>query len=353
MTQRKLWQRIIPANFEDPWGLLRRLLRSRDPAALFAITSTLLSAVLTPVDLALAAQERRLYARAGAPKRPVILVTGAPRSGTTLLSQALIAQLPVSYFNNLTALFPRAPIVANRLLGRWLPRPAPTFRSFYGRTSGLAAENDGLHLWDRWMGAHRWRLPERLDDEAADAMRRFFGAYEAAFGRPVLNKNNGLATCATVIADTLPTAHFLYIRRDPAYTAQSILGARETIQGSRDVPYGVRDPALGLAPGGSPVEDVCAQVLYHERKMEEQRRAIGADRFWVVEYEAFCREPHRIVERAATEILGVTIDRDALRSALPPFVERNRVTIDPGEFAAIQATLARLDAPRTAREASM
>ena len=339
MTQRKLWQGIIPANFADPWGLLRRLLRSRDPAALFAITSTLLSAVLTPVDLALATQERRLYARAGAPQRPVILVTGAPRSGTTLLSQALIAHLPVSYFNNLTALFPRAPIVANRLLGRWLPRPAPTFRSFYGRTSGLAAENDGLHLWDRWMGAHRWRLPERLDDEAADAMRRFFGAYEAAFGRPVLNKNNGLATCATLIAHTLPTAHFLYIRRDPAYTAQSILGARETIQGSRDVPYGVRDPALALAPGASPIEDVCAQVLYHERKMEEQRRAIGGDRFWVVEYEAFCREPHRIVERVAREILHVPVDADALRARLPPLEHTNRPTAQIGEIERMLASL--------------
>jgi len=349
--RRRLGTGLVPANFADPWGLLCRLLRTRDPAALFAIESTILAALLTPLDLVLARRERRLYERGDAPQRPVILVTGAPRSGTTLLSQALAAHLPVTYFNNLTALFPRAPIVANRLFGRWLRVPPPSYRSYYGRTSGLGAENDGLHLWDRWMGAHRWHAPERLDESTADAMRRFFGAYEAAFGRPVLNKNNGLATCATVIARTLPTAHFLFIRRAPAFAVQSILGAREMIQGSRDAPYGVSDPAYRRGKRVDAIEEVCAQVLYHERKMEEQRREIGPDRFWVVEYETFCPAPHRIVERVANDVLGIEVDREALQKTLVPFRNTNRVTVDPADFAAIESTLARLGAARSERAA--
>jgi hypothetical protein len=345
------WRRLVPANFRDPLGLARRILGSRDRAAYFAIASTALAAVATPLDLLLAATLEKSYLRDEAPKRPVILVTGAPRSGTTVLSQALIHHLPVTYFNNLTAVFPRAPITANRLFGRLLPKPAGTLHSFYGRTSGFASENDGLHLWDRWLGPDRYAVPERLDERAAADMRRFFAAYERAFGRPVLNKNNALATGAVVIAEALPTARFIFIRRDPIFAVQSILGARETIQGTREAPYGVTDPTRRATPA-SPIEDVCAQVLYHERRMEEQRRTLGHERFWVVDYERFCVEPHAIVARVGREILGVEVDEKALRAALPPLRNTNRSKLSGAELDEIECTLTRLREHGSARELS-
>src|SRR5262245_45670092 len=113
-----MFRRLIPPTFHDPFGLALRLARSRDPDAYFAMSTALLSPLTAPLDRLLALAERRIYARATAPQRPILFVTGAPRSGTTLVSQALVHHLPVTYFNNLSALFPRAPIVANRLFGR-------------------------------------------------------------------------------------------------------------------------------------------------------------------------------------------------------------------------------------------
>lgn len=346
------WRRLVPANFRDPIGLARRILASRDRAAYFAMASTALAALATPLDLLLAATlERSALRDAETPTRPVILVTGAPRSGTTVLSQALIHHLPVTYFNNLTAVFPRAPISANRLFGRFLPKAAGTLHSFYGRTSGFASESDALHLWDRWLGPDRYAAPERLDARSAAEMRRFFAAYERAFGRPVLNKNNALATGAVAIAEALPTAHFVFIRRDPVFAVQSILGARETIQGTREAPYGVTDPARRTA-SATPIEEVCAQVVYHERRMEEERRLIGDQRFWVVEYEQFCVEPHAIVVRVGREILGIDPDERALRAALPPLRNTNRSKLPSAEISEIERTLARFREDGGARELS-
>lgn len=342
-AQPSTWRRLLPANFRDPVGLARRILSSRDPAAYFAMASTVLAAVVTPLDAALARTVERRRLVAAAPRLPIVLVTGAPRSGTTVLSQALIHNLPVTFFNNLTSVFPRAPITANRLFGRFLRKPSGELHSFYGRTSGFASENDALHLWDRWLGPDRYAAPERFDAATAEAMRRFFAAYEQAFGRPILNKNNALATGAEPVAAALPTAHFLFIRRDPVFAVQSILGARETIQGTRDAPYGVNDPGRRHVVS-DPIEDVCAQVLYHERRMEEQQRSIGDRRFWVVEYEQFCVEPHAIVERVGREILGLDVDTAALRAALPPLRNTNRSKLPQGEIDAIHATLARLRA---------
>ncbi len=332
-------QRLVPATFHDPIGLTVRLLQSCNPDAYFAMGAVALALVAAPLDRLLEPVEKRRYARARDPQRPIVLVTGAPRSGTTLLSQVLVAHLPVTYFNNLTALFPRAPIVANRLL-RPVLRSRPRYTSYYGWTRGFATPGSCLHLWDRWMGPDRYRPPTHLDSAAVTAMRRFFGAWEEAAGRPILNKNNPLATCATLIAQALPTAHVIFSVRDPAFTVQSILGAREAIQGTRQRPYGVQDPAY--ADGhGEPIEQVCAQVAYHERMRAAQQRELGP-RCTAVSYEAFCRAPHEIVVTVGRDVLGVRVDADRLRRALPPFRHTNRVTVPAAEFRRIEATLARL-----------
>jgi hypothetical protein len=341
-------RRYLPSSFKDPIGLAGRLLRSKEPAAYFAMAATALSVATTPLDVILGFAERRVYDRAAEPRRPIVLVTGAPRSGTTVLAQSLIHNLPVSFINNLTMLFPRAPIVANRLFGRLLAAPEVRYRSFYGRTSGFASPNDGLHLWDRWLGRDRYTVPTSLSTGTTRAMRTFFGAWEEAFGQPLVNKNNALATCATLVARALPTAHILHIRREPVFNVQSIIGAREKIQGSREIGYGVEDPLWPVGREGY-VTDVCAQVLYHERKIEEQRREIPSERYWVVSYEEFCREPHRIVERVAREILGVRVDADALRARLPPLKNTNRPSAQRDE---IEQTLARLSSGRLQGAAS-
>jgi hypothetical protein len=340
---------LLPPNFQDAGGLFLRLMRTRNRAAYFAVTHTGLAIVAAPLDKLLAGAERRLYARAEPPKKPIVFVGGAPRSGTTILDQVLIGSLPVSYINNLTAVFPRAPILANRLFGRLLRKPTNNFDNFYGRTSGFAGRNDGLHIWDRWLGNDRYRPPTSLEPAVADDMRRFFGAFEAAFGGPIVNKNNALAICADAVAPALPTAHFLCVRRDPFFAVQSILGTREFIQGRRDAPYGVGDPEYAGRSDVDPIEEVCAQVLYTERRMEELRKTLGSTRFWIVEYEEFCRAPYAVVERVADEILGITVDRTAVRASAPPLATTNKVKLAPADREKVEATLARLAARHASR----
>ncbi|MEB2283080.1 MAG: hypothetical protein B6D46_03450 [Polyangiaceae bacterium UTPRO1] len=346
----RLLRSILPANFEDVGGLFLRLLRSKDRAAYFAMAQTGIALVAAPLDRLLAHAERRLYARAAPPQKPILFIGGAPRSGTTIVDQILIRNLPVSYINNLTAVFPRAPVTANRIFGHLLRQPTGTLENFYGRTAGFANRNDGLHIWDRWLGSDRYHPPARLPDGVAEDMRRFFGAFEAVFGGPILNKNNALAVCADVVAAALPTARFVCIRRQPIFALQSILTAREFIQGRRQAPYGIGDPEYAGRSDVDPIEDVCAQLLYHDRRMAELQRELGADRFWIIEYEEFCRAPYAVVERVAEEMLHVPIDRGAVRAAAPPLRYRNAIKLSPAERARAEAALERLGARRERRD---
>jgi hypothetical protein len=327
----------VPSHLRNPVGLARRLLASRDPAAIQAMLFTAGGLLALPLDLALRRSEQRRYRDAAPPTRPIVLVCGAPRAGTTVLAQLLAAQLPVAYLRNLTQLFPRSPLTARAIFGRFL-RSRPTTHSFYGRTTGLSGMNDALQIWDRWLDPERRVPTDVLTPERRDGMIRFFGAFEAMTGMPALNKNNSLDVQAAPVGEALPTARFVCVTRDPIFLAQSLLVARSDILGDEQRAYGVDDPD---APAGlDPIDDVCRQVRFHGREQQRQHQLLGPERFRFVAYEKLCVDPAAHIREIATA-LDLPLD-EARLAGVEPLGLRNRVRIPPADFKRIEDALSEL-----------
>ncbi len=337
MTDRptRWWHRYAPSYSSNPLKLAWTLVTEKNPAARSALIMAGAGVALSPLDFLLSFAERRVYSRAPSPNLPVILVCGPPRSGTTLVGQYLIDTLHVGYVNNLTSLFPRSPIVANRVFGRWTRRSRAGYRAFYGKSRGLGGVNDGLYLWDRWLGDDRYSVPERLNDRAG--ITEFFGAMQADQGQPTVNKVNRLCTCAHLVVDALPKVLIVCLRRDPVFLAQSLLVAREKLMGDMTRPYGVMHP--DRIPE-DPIEDVCRQVAFYQRICEEQQRRIGGERFLWIDYEAFCRDPGLLVEAVTRRFPEVQIRPDAL-SRTDGFTVSDRRTLDADTMTAIETRLRR------------
>jgi hypothetical protein len=342
-TERGSWiEHHVSKQFSNPLQLALDLLREPNPAARSALFMAGCGLLLTPLDMALGPFERRLYAGAQSPARPILLVAGPPRSGTTLVAQTLINRLDVAYPNNLTALFPRSPVLSNTLLRR-LVRPRPgSYDAFYGKSTGLAGANDALYLWDRWLGADRARVPERLVAGSEASLPRFFGAFEALYGKPVVNKVNRLNTCAHIVAPVLSSAHFIFLQRDPLMLAQSLYVARGRIVGDLSRAYGVQHP--DPCPE-DPVEDVCRQVLFHEGQLLAQRDRLPAERCWIISYEEFCARPGALVarvRRALPDIAG----RGPTPEVMAPFAVSTRRQLDDDKMQRLERRLAELGAGR-------
>jgi hypothetical protein len=203
---------------------------------------------------------------------------------------------------------------------------------------GFSGPNDGLHLWDRWLGKDRTKIRGSLTPKEQVDMRRFFGAMEQLFGRPILAKNNSLNTCAALVAEVLDQAVFICMTREPLFLAQAQLVARLDIHGVDDVPYGI--DGVRDARSTDVVEDICRQVLFHHQVAQEQQDRLGPERFWIVEYEEFCRNPSALVDAVAIKVLGQPRPPEA--APIPPFTVSNSVRIDPERLRHIEATLARL-----------
>jgi hypothetical protein len=334
--------RLAPsANFHNPVGLLWRMLTSGQRAAYSALVHEALRIALRPVDWMLQPVERRLLRRSASSERPILLVVGAPRSGTTLVYQTLARYLDVSVLTNAAAMFPRSPLCGSRLT-RWLPAwGASDFRSFYGQTSGLQGANDGFSLWNRWLGDDRYVPASQLTPEGEESMRQFFLSWHALHDRPFLNKNNRNTACLDLLSRVLPQARFIVVRRNPLLVAQSLITARQQVQGDKSVGWGLHSHSADTPSDPLQyVDDVCDQIIEIERQLDEQLRHIEADRITEITYEGFCEAPQAALRTIIRDCAGVTLREELMDAELTTFEVSARVTMSDAEQERLQSRLA-------------
>lgn len=294
----------LPKQYKDDFSLALRLLRTRNRSAYEAMAYALLGALLMPVDKLWARKERERYARYSRPQKPLLIFVGPPRGGTTLLAQAAIAASEGAYFNNLTAIFPRSPIEANARIGRRLKLPTVNYTFYYGKTTSMNGFNDGLHIWDRWLGDDRRAVPQKLEANGAVDMKRFFAAFEDLYAKPAICKINRLDCCAHLVAEALPRAKFVCLQRAPVPLATSLYRARVDITGSLAIPYGTNFRRYAQGSPRDPIKDIASQVRFHHQAACRQRELVGPDRFKFVRYEDFCRNPRETMKSILTWGLG-------------------------------------------------
>ena len=324
---------IVPSrNFRNPIGLLFRMLISGQRAAYSALFHEAMRLVTMPLNFLLAGRERRLRRSVPAEAAPMILIVGAPRSGTTLVYQTLCRYLNVTYFSNLTSMFPIAPIAGTTLFERLTSRRSADFKNYYGQTAGLGGPNDGFSVWNQWLGDDRYEPRTDLSIDEQRSMEQFFRVWCAKFGKPFLNKNNRNAGCLKLLAQTLPQASFLVVRRNPMFVAQSLIEARQQVQGDKSLSWGLHSHSSDATSDPlSYVDDVCDQVLEIEAELEEQLKHISSDRIIECSYEDFCETPDSILRWITTQIPGVKLREELIESELRPFAVSSTVTLSEAE----------------------
>lgn len=328
--------RFVPKHVNDPFGLIKRMLASNNHAALFTLWLTGLGVVLSPVDWALQFFERRRATGNDEQSQgPHIFICGPARSGTTLVYQVLASTLPVTYARNFTVLFSRAPIIASKFFTRKPgSKPRQSFENYYGKTAGMQAPSEANHLWNQWVESDESGFRTQLSSAGLENMAQFFNQLSQQAGLPTLSKNNNANAFADVIADRLDNAYFICLRRDKRYLAQSLLKAREIINGNIEQSYGVTDSGITSADS-DPLSQVIKQVDYLDALADTQQRKIGEERFWIVDYEAFCANPEELIHKIKREILDQTDEQLQHSVELPEIINNNKIT-DPDLFQLIE-----------------
>ena len=169
-------------------------------------------------------------ARPDAPVTAPVFITGAYRSGTTLLERLLAAHPAFGCFDHLSIAFPRSPglaALAARLSGSGPGAPAPDQPRI---TLSSAAPAEGEVLWRASRGSP-WRAegPHVLDATFRDPaferrLRRTIARLLRARGRArFLNKNPLQTLRVGFLARLFPDARFVHLVRHPHRVLRSQL----------------------------------------------------------------------------------------------------------------------------------
>lgn len=249
---------------------------------------------------------------------PLIYVVGAPRSGTTLLSQLLSRYLTVGYIDNLVARFWRRPSVGihlSRILLGAEGREGITFESEHGTTRGIAGPHEFGYFWRHWLQLDE-QPTHHLSESAIRALdapglrRALEDEVIAPFGLPVVFKNVICGFQAASLTRIHERSLFVHIVRDRDATCASILRSRAQRFGSYASWWSLKPSTF---PEIAALDDPCAQVV---RQVTDCRAEIATElgrpgvRALTLSYESLCGDPggalRDIVEALAT--MGARVD---------------------------------------------
>lgn len=322
-------------NFQDPIGLVGRMLKSGNPSAYSSLFREGLSILSGPIDRMLQKKENYILQQSTAPSSlPLILIVGPPRGGTTLVYQVLASALPVSYLNNFSSLLPHSPIAATQLFERFsTSRKTSTFNNYYGNTRALADPNDGFYLWNRWLGSNRYEPNQVLTLTEKQEMQVFFNAWLTMFDKPFLNKNNRNLSCMDLLFKSLENVYFVVVQRNPVYIAQSLFIARQKIQGDQEIGWGLGADQLSHHTGrDTALKSVAEQVALIHKTLNEQRCKIPHDRIIDVDYEQFCHNPNQLIQRIYKKIWGNPAELSISLPTIKPFDISGDVRLSQDSF---------------------
>ncbi len=103
------------------------------------------TAALAPVEALLVRDQR--YDAHG----PPCFVVGPPRSGTTIVYEALVTRFRTAYFSNLAHRLHRTPAAATRFGRRIIAEWRGDFASAYGHIEGWGSPSEAGWIWRRWI----------------------------------------------------------------------------------------------------------------------------------------------------------------------------------------------------------
>jgi hypothetical protein len=220
-------------------------------------------------------------------KHQPIFIIGAPRTGSTILYQALTNQLDVLYIDNLACKFHKNLLfgfkVSNFLFKQ---RAHNSFKSNHGVTKGLHSPSECGNFWYKWLPKNRHFIDyEDLTDEMIKEIRDELSSIINTFDKPLLFKNLNAGQRLRLLVKVFPEARFIFSRRNPLYTSQSILQAKRKLGISDNSFWSVMPKNHETLKKLDWPEQITGQVYFLEKQIENDLQLFEKKQIQTIYYE--------------------------------------------------------------------
>ena len=262
---------------------------------------------------------------------PIVFIVGPPRSGTTLLSQVLVAGTNIGYIDNLSARFWDAPATGFALSQEVLGDARQTlFQSTFGRTDMPSDPHEFGRFWREHLGYEdmRQRPPEHERTIDWASLRRTLRRLLTRADRPFMFKLMLGIWHLEAIAREVPEAIFVRVQRDSLDVAASLLKMRKRRHGS--IVHWTSLVPMGAERIEHPFDQVAFQVRAIERTIAHGLQNITPNRIVPVDYVDLCQDPDGALDRIQGAIPSSALIRrlPLPREGFTPSSARSRLSDD-------------------------
>ncbi len=225
--------------------------------------------------------------------QPVFII-GAPRTGSTILYQTLTNQLDVLYVDNLVCKFNK-----NFFFGFWFSNKLckqqahNCFKSNHGDTKqcGDHAPSECGNYWYRWLPTDKHFIDyDDITEEMVKEIREEISAVINYFDKPLIFKNLNAGQRLRLLSRCFPEAKFIFVKRDPIFTAQSILKAKRKIGLVDNEFWSVMPKNYKILEKLNSYEQIVKQIYYIEKQIIEDSKLFRHNNFLTIDYKDLGKE---------------------------------------------------------------
>jgi len=222
-----------------------------------------------------------------------IFIVGAPRSGTTLLSQLFSGCTNAGYPNNLMASFWNAPVAGALLSKRWAGNKIFTGASNFGQTSDYREPHEFGAFWRANLLMGDMEQPDGRLSELIhwDNLSKTLNDISRVLSVPVVYKAFHLAWFVRETNRVLPDSKWVWITRKTEDNARSLLDLRRYMH--NDISKWASSKPIGIEKyyDKGPYMEVVAQVELINQWIESQLKEIDQTSWVSLSLESLVKNP--------------------------------------------------------------
>jgi hypothetical protein len=261
---------------------------------------------------------------------PPVFIIGAPRSGSTLLVQAIVNSLDVAYMSNLHCLLYGAPVFPE-LIRKYSSRSPYSFESNHGATQGWGAPAECGQYWYRFFP----RRPQYcglndVDQKRLLQLQNSVNTLLNVARRPFIFKNMHVALRLLPITKTFPNALFIIIRRNEVENGHSLLETRYNIFQNYDSWWSMEPPNIQQLKSLPSYQQVIEQIraIYTTIEKDLQASNIFTTQILDLTYEDLCGNPTETIELVQNFITKNGVSVSKTHDLPESFTVRSETRID-------------------------
>lgn len=259
----------------------------------------LVNKIITLISPIIKIWEKKQYKKyASKPiKHQPIFIIGAPRTGSTILYQTLTNQLDVLYIDNLACRFNK-----NLFFGFWLSnlffkqKAHNCFSSNHGATKGLRSPSECGEFWYRWLPRDRHFIDHQdVTDKMVKEIREEITSVINKYDKPLVFKNLNAGQRLRLLQKCFPEAKFIFCKRNPFFTVQSILNAKRKVGLADNDFWSVMPKNVDELRKLSWPEQIVGQVYYLEKQITVDLTLFNKQNIIEVDYQYLTSDTLKIM----------------------------------------------------------